>query len=127
MGRALLTLAWIILLLLLVDSAMHDPDVQPVVDRQITRMERSLGRITGWLRAQRSSASSSLAEANPRTASLDHSFFVGPVETWYWSTTLGVAATLAGLAKSTWSELCRLPAACAVSSRATDDRAGRRS
>jgi hypothetical protein len=126
-GRALLTLAWIILLLLLVDSAMHDPDVQPVVDRQIVRVERSLGRIAGWFRAQRASATSSLGIDNREIAPFDRSTHAGPAESWYWSTTLGVAVTLAGLAKSTRRVVQRAPAACAVSCRAADDRTGWRS
>ena len=127
MGRALLTLAWIILLLLLVDSAMHDPDVQPVVDRQITRVERSLGRIADWFGARRPGATSSLRVDIPELAPFYRSTPAGPAETWYWSTTLGVAVTLAGLAKSTWNEFRRAPVASAVSFRAADDRAGRRS
>jgi hypothetical protein len=126
-GRVLLTLAWIILLLLLVDSAMHDPDVQPVVDRQLARVERSLDRIAGWFRAHRASAANSLKADNAQFAPFDHSMGAGPAETWYWSTTLGVAATLAGLAKSTRRVICRASAGCAVSCRAADVRTGRRS
>jgi hypothetical protein len=125
-GRALLTLAWIILLLLLIDSAMHDPDVQPVMDRQITRVERSLGRIADWFRAQRAGAKSDLAADNPQSGLIDNSRRAGPVATWYWSTTLGMAATLAGLAKSTRRTVCSAPAARLVRLRAADRRVGRR-
>ena len=126
MGRALLTLAWIILLLLLVDSAMHDPDVQPVVDRQLTRVERSLGCVAGWFRTHHASASSDLAADTPRFAPFDGSMHAGPAATWYWSTTLGMAATLAGLAKSTRRAICSAPAARSVWVGAADLRVGRR-
>lgn len=126
MGRVLLALAWIILLLLLVDSAMHDPDVQPVVDRQITRVERSLDRIASWFKAKRASASSGLTTNESDFTPVISSPTEGPAETWYWSTTLGVAATLAGLAKSSVRATRRAPAASANSCRATDLRVGRR-
>ena len=50
MGRFFLTLAFLMLVLLLIDSSMNDPDVHPVVDRQIERVQHRIEAISGWVR-----------------------------------------------------------------------------
>ena len=84
MGRFFYTLGWILLALLLMDSAMHDPDVQPVVDRQYRRAESRIRSIVEWF-------AGGDAESHSITHPPASEPQGGPARWWYWSTMLVMA------------------------------------
>ena len=73
------------LMLLLIDSSMNDPDVHPVVNRQIERVHHRIEAISGWVRTSRAfpwnddsdGAAISTAAQTPR--------LYGHTWSWYWN------------------------------------------
>ena len=114
MTRFFVTLGWIMLLLLLVDSAMNDPDVKPVVDHQFQRAGETVLTAVGWFRdqvaesigADRLSASDSAIQMRVQDR---------PVSNWYWSTMLATAVVALRRAKLTQAFMPRVcPVAASV-------------
>ena len=87
------------MIFLLIDSAMHDPDVHPIVSGGIDRAARFIDDFPAWsgedngnLEQSRQSGSAlASAESTGRTHS--------PMRLWYWSTILAVAVACLGLLK----------------------------
>jgi len=125
-GRFFLTLALLMLMLLLIDSSMNDPDVHPVVDRQIERVQDRFEAISGWVRSSRAfpwnddstGAATSTAARTPRQ--------YGHTWSWYWSTMPAMAVAALSLAKSVSREISRTRAAATLPHRAGLRPAGRR-
>jgi len=125
-GRFFLTLALLMLMLLLIDSSMNDPDVHPVVNRQIERVHHRIEAISGWVRSSRAfpwnddstGAATSTAARTPRQ--------YGHTWSWYWSTMLAMAVAALSLAKSVSREISRTRAAATLPHRAGLRPAGRR-
>ena len=98
MTRFFVTLGWIMLLMLLVDSAMNDPDVRPVVDHQFQRAGNALSAVVGWFRATDAAAVDTLPGSRPKFAT-ETTFHDSPVSNWYWSTMLVTATVVLRRAK----------------------------
>lgn len=96
--RFFLTLGWIMLLVLLVDSAMNDPDVKPIVDRQFQRAGEALLTIIDWFQTQEVESSVRLQTPGSIQAN-EGDLLNGPASKWYWSTILGTAVMLLRRAK----------------------------
>lgn len=94
MARFFLTLAWIMLLLLLVDSAMNDPDVKPIVDRQVQRAGETVSTVVNWFGAQDAESKGEAAYANFSSSVLQTTADGSPASNWYWSTMLATAVVL---------------------------------
>ena len=114
MGRFFYTLGWILLALLLVDSAMHDPDVQPVVDRQFRRAEARIRSVLDWFGAGE-------AESHPAPGHLGREASDSPASRWYWSTMLVMALPAIRLSKAAmfWIRTAQAPARSRWVGRAT--------
>ena len=99
MGRLFLVITGPILIILLIDSALHDPDVHPVVSAGVTRAANLIDGIPGWHGGDAGDIQATTQSGSARAASgateRTHSALPG----WYWSTILAVAATCLGLIK----------------------------
>ena len=100
MTRFFVTLGWIMLLLLLVDSAMNDQDVKPVVDHQFQRAGETLLGVVGWFRAQ-DAESAGIGHATHRDVATQVTLHDSPASNWYWSTMLAAAVVALRRAKLT--------------------------
>jgi hypothetical protein len=124
-GRFFFTLAFLMLVLLLVDSGRNDPDVQPVVDRQITHVQHQIEAISGWLHT------TPILPWNDASESIDASteVNVGPHDGHGWgrygSTMVAMAAAALSLAKSVTKEIHRSQVVAAISLRAGAQPSGR--
>jgi hypothetical protein len=113
-GRFFLTLAFLMLVLLLIDSAMNDPDVQPVVDRQFEHVHHRIEAISSWIHTTTLFPwNDDSVSANALTAAQ-----FGPHDghgwSWYWSTMLAMAVAALSLAKSVTNEISHAHAAVTI-------------
>jgi hypothetical protein len=92
--RFFLTLGWMMLLLLLVDSAMNDPDVKPLVEHQFQRAGDTVLSVLGWFQSEDASSSGRTVPgkiAVPSSHGWPHD---SPASNWYWSTMLATAVVI---------------------------------
>ena len=94
MKRFLQTFACVMLALLIVDSAMNDPDVQPLVARQFERAEGKIRSIISWLQADNAQPGNGASGI----ANDDFAGNAGPASGWYRGTVLFAAAASIWLA-----------------------------
>ena len=126
MGRLFLTLALLMLMLLLIDSSMNDPDVHPVVDRQIERVQHRIEAISGWVRSSRAFPWNDDANSAAASTAAQSPLQDGHSWSWYWSTMLAMAVAALSLAKSVSKEISRTRAAATLPHRTGLRPAGRR-
>ena len=89
--RFFLTLGWMMLLLLLVDSAMNDPDVKPLIENQFQRVGDTVLTVLGWFQSEDALSSGRVfasERAVPSSQAVSHD---SPASNWYWSTMLVTA------------------------------------
>ena len=116
MARFFLTLAWILLLLLLVDSAMHDPDVKPVVHHHLQRTGETVSSVLDWFRGQEAEAKGEHANANGSNSAIRTTAQDSPTSIWYWSTMLTTAVLILRRAPFVQASIVRvLPVTAPVS------------
>lgn len=115
------------LVLLLIDSAMNDPDVQPVVDHQFMRAQHRIEAISGWIRSTPLLPWNGDSEATAASKSAQTDQHDGHGWSWYWSTSLGLAAATVSLAKSVTTEIAIATAVATLALQVGVHLTGRRS
>ena len=126
MGRFFLTLAFLMLVLLLIDSGMNDPDVQPVVDGQVRRVRHQIEAISSWVHTSPIFPWGDDPDAASASAAALSGLHDGHSWSWYWSTMLAMAVAALSLAKSVSKEISRTRAAATLPPRVGVRPAGRR-
>lgn len=79
------------LLLLLVDSAMNDPDVKPLVENQFRRAGDTVLTVLGWFQSEDASSSGRVVASESAVPSSQAASHDSPASNWYWSTMLVTA------------------------------------
>jgi hypothetical protein len=98
-GRLFLAITGPVLIILLVDSALHDPDVHPFVVGGMDRAARLVEAAPGWPGGRADGGEAATQSGAVRAASADDERTHSPIRAWYWSTILGMAVICLGLLK----------------------------